>query len=107
MIFASFASVMWCTTLIVNLHLLTVWNSHFLNDKYIVINVIGWGVPASIMSIALGLHAVKFEFAHLCLVSLERIFEIFFYPMAAIVCPAFLIHVATFCFIAKVGLNDH
>jgi hypothetical protein len=58
------------------------------------------------MAVSLGLHQVKFEFANLCLVSVDRIFELFFYPMAAIVCPAFLIHIATFFYIAKIAIQE-
>lgn len=58
------------------------------------------------MAVSVGLHQVKFEFANLCLVAVDRIFELFFYPMAAIVCPAFLIHIATFFYIAKIAVQE-
>lgn len=70
------------------------------------LNIMCWGYPAIIMSIAISLHAIKFEFANLCLISLDHIFEIFFYPMAAIVCPAFVIHIATFFYIAKIAVQE-
>lgn len=58
------------------------------------------------MGVALGFHAVKFEFANLCLVSLDYIFALFFYPMAAIICPSFLLHICTFFYIAKISLQE-
>ncbi|ORZ00934.1 hypothetical protein BCR43DRAFT_453162 [Syncephalastrum racemosum] len=106
LVFASFASVVWCSILILNLHLHTVWNSTFLVNKYILMNIIGWGVPSAMMGVALGLHAVKFEFANLCLVSIDYIFDIFFYPLAAFVCPAFLIHILTFFYIGKIAIRE-
>ncbi|KAI9484971.1 hypothetical protein BDB00DRAFT_96491 [Zychaea mexicana] len=104
--FASLATVLWCAALIVNLHVHTVWNSNFFTNKYIYLQVFCWGVPTVFMGVVLGLHQVKFEFANLCLVSVEYIFDLFFYPMAAIVCPAFLLHIVTFLYIAKVAMRE-
>ena len=98
------ATVLWCAALIVNLHVHTVWNSNFFTNKYIYLSIFCWGVPTAFMAVCLGMHKVKFEFANLCLVSVDRIFHLFFYPMAAIVCPAFLLHIVTFLYIARVGL---
>lgn len=103
LIFGSFATCMWCAALILNLHVHTVWNSSFFANKYVYLNAVCWGVPTAFMATAIGLHAVKFEFANLCVVSMEYIFPIFFYPLAAIVCPCFLLHMITFCYIAKVS----
>ncbi|KAI9025807.1 hypothetical protein CLU79DRAFT_743176 [Phycomyces nitens] len=106
LIFASFATTCWAAALIVNLHLHTVWNSSFFTNRYILLNAICWGIPTAIMCIALGLKSVKFEFANLCLVSIEHIFAIFFYPMAVIICPSFLLHIATFFYIAKIAIRE-
>ncbi|KAI8138247.1 hypothetical protein BJV82DRAFT_631602 [Fennellomyces sp. T-0311] len=105
LIFASMGSTMWCAVMIFNLHLHTVWNNNFLYDKYIILNVVCWGVPAAVMGTALGLHAVKFEFANLCLVKTELIMKAFFYPLAAVALPAFVAHVATFFYIGKVAVK--
>lgn len=106
LIFGSFATCFWCAALILNLHLHTVWNSKFFTNKYVLLNVICWGVPTAIMAIAIGLHAIKFEFANLCLVSMDYIFSLFFYPLAAVVIPSFLIHMATFVYIAKIAVRE-
>ncbi|KAI9320151.1 hypothetical protein BX666DRAFT_1852726 [Dichotomocladium elegans] len=106
LIFGSLASVLWCAALIVNLHLHTVWNSSFLANRYIYLYVICWGVPLAFMIVALVFHAVKFEFANLCLVSIDYIFKFFFYPMAAIVCPAIFIHILTFIYIARMAMRE-
>lgn len=102
LIFASLATVLWCAALIVNLHVHTVWNSNFFTHRYILLSAICWGIPAVFMAVTLGFHAVKFEFANLCLVSVEYVFDFFFYPMAVIICPSFLLHIFTFIYIAKV-----
>lgn len=106
LIFGSLATVLWCSALILNLHIHTVWNSNFFTNRYILLNIICWGIPIAIMSTALGLHAIKFEFANLCLVSMEYIFPMFFYPMAAIVCPSFIVHIGTFFYIAKIAVRE-
>ncbi|KAI7873176.1 uncharacterized protein EV154DRAFT_487394 [Mucor mucedo] len=106
LIFGSFATVLWCSALILNLHVHTVWNSNFFTNRYVLLNIICWGIPTTIMSIALGLHAIKFEFANLCLVSMKYIFPMFFYPLAAVVCPSFIIHIGTFFYIAKIAVRE-
>ncbi|KAI8141650.1 hypothetical protein BJV82DRAFT_171262 [Fennellomyces sp. T-0311] len=106
LIFASLGTVLWCTALIVNLHVHTVWNSSFFADKYWFLHLFCWGIPTVFMAVTLGMHQVKFEFANLCLVSVEYIFDLFFYPMAAIICPAFLVHCVTFLYIARVAVKE-
>lgn len=106
LVFSSLATCCWTAALILNLHLHTVWQSNFFTNRYTVLNILCWGYPAIVMAITLGLHQVKFEFANLCLVSVDRIFELFFYPMAAIVCPASVIHISTFVYITKVAIQE-
>ncbi|KAF7723345.1 hypothetical protein EC973_002093 [Apophysomyces ossiformis] len=106
LIFSSLATCCWSAALIVNLHCHTVWNSNFFTHRYVALNIICWGIPTAFMATALGLHAVRFEFANLCLVSVSRIFELFFYPMAVIICPAFLLHISTFFYIARIAIKE-
>ncbi|KAI9317223.1 hypothetical protein BX666DRAFT_2027312 [Dichotomocladium elegans] len=106
LIFATFGSTMWCVVMIVNLHLHTVWNSSFLTDKYFYLNIICWGVPCAVLGTTLGMHAIKFEFANLCLVQVEYVFDIFFYPLAALVIPSFIAHCATFLYIGKITFQS-
>ncbi|KAI8979439.1 hypothetical protein BDF20DRAFT_835461 [Mycotypha africana] len=106
LIFGSFASVLWCAALIVNLHVHTVWGSNFFSNRYYLLYMICWGVPTVMMATAIGLHAIKFEFANLCLVSMEYIFPLFFYPLAALICPSFIVHIATFFCIARMAVKE-
>ncbi|CAO3687789.1 unnamed protein product [Rhizopus stolonifer] len=106
LVFSSFSTILWSCVLILNLHFNTVWSSSFFADKYIILNIICWGIPVAMTCIAIGLHALKFEFSSLCLISMEYIFKIYFYPLAAIVCPSFLIHVCTFFYIAKAAIRE-
>ncbi|KAF9377595.1 hypothetical protein CPB97_010076 [Podila verticillata] len=103
LIFASVSTCAWCTALIINLHLHTVWNSAWLAKKYLMLHVICWGFAAAVTGVALGLGEVKWEFATLCLVSQDKAPAIFFYPMAAMIFPAFLLHIATFAHIARIS----
>ena len=106
LVFSSFATTLWCCALILNLHVHTVWKSNFFVDKYLLLNIICWGIPTVITCIALGLHSLKFEFASLCLVKTEYVFKLYFYPLAAIICPSFLIHIGTFFYIATVAISE-
>ncbi|KAF9282583.1 hypothetical protein BGZ88_010947 [Linnemannia elongata] len=103
LVFASVATCAWCTALILNLHLHTVWNSAFFSNKYGFLHVICWGYATAITGVALGTGHIQWDFATLCLVSQDKASEIFFYPMAAMIFPAFLVHIATFFHIARIS----
>lgn len=103
LIFASVSTCAWCSALIVNLHLHTVWNSAWLAKKYWLLHSICWGFAITVTAVALGTGQVRWEFATLCLISQEKSSTIFFYPMAAMIFPAFLIHIATFFHIARIS----
>ncbi|SAM06168.1 hypothetical protein [Absidia glauca] len=106
LMFSSLATVLWCCALIVNLHLHTVWSSNFFTNRYFLLHLLCWGIPAAFMATALGMKKIQYEFANLCLVSLESIFNLFFYPMAAIVIPSFVLHMCTFMYIAKIAVRE-
>ncbi|KAK3809875.1 MAG: hypothetical protein JOS17DRAFT_764461 [Linnemannia elongata] len=103
LIFASVSTCAWCSALIVNLHLHTVWNSAWLAKKYWLLHSICWGFAITVTAVALGTGQVRWEFATLCLISQEKSSTIFFYPMAAMIFPAFLVHIATFFHIARIS----
>ncbi|KAF9188338.1 hypothetical protein BGZ51_000658 [Haplosporangium sp. Z 767] len=103
LVFASVATCAWCSALILNLHLHTVWNSSWFAKKYWLLNVICWGFAIAITAIALAMGEIRWEYATLCLISQEHASTIFFYPMAAMIFPAFLIHIATFFHIARIS----
>lgn len=102
-IYGTLAMALWLSAVIVNLHLHTVWNSKFLVNKYIMLNIICWGGPLIVTAVTLALHQVKFEFANLCLVSADWIHRLFFDPLAVIVIPSCVLHLATFFHIARVS----
>ncbi|CAO3596527.1 unnamed protein product [Absidia cylindrospora] len=106
LMFSSLATVLWCSALIINLHLHTVWSSNFFTNRYLLLNLICWGIPAAFMGTALGMNQIQYEFANLCLVSLDEIFNLFFYPMAVIVIPSFVLHMCTFLYIAKIAVRE-
>ncbi|KAF9128260.1 hypothetical protein BGX30_014405 [Mortierella sp. GBA39] len=103
LIFASVSTCAWCSALIVNLHLHTVWNSAWLAKKYWLLHTICWGFAITITAVALGTGQVRWEFATLCLIAQDKSSDIFFYPMAAMIFPAFLVHIATFFHIARIS----
>ncbi|KAF9115513.1 hypothetical protein BGX27_007528 [Mortierella sp. AM989] len=104
LVFASVATCSWCTALILNLHLHTVWNSAWFSKKYWLLHIFCWGYASAVTAVALGMGEIKYEYATLCLVSQEKASQIFFYPMAAMIFPAFLVHVATFFHIARISI---
>lgn len=102
LIFASVATCAWCTALILNLHLHTVWNSAWFAKRYWLLHTLCWGFAIAITAAALGTGQVRWEFATLCLISQDKSSQMFFYPLAAMIFPAFLVHVATFIHIARI-----
>ncbi|KAF9930211.1 hypothetical protein FBU30_000755 [Linnemannia zychae] len=103
LVFASVATCAWCTALILNLHLHTVWNSAWFANKYVFLHIICWGYATTVTGVALGMGHIQWDFATLCLVAQDKASEIFFYPMAAMIFPAFLVHIATFFHIARIS----
>ncbi|KAG0245342.1 hypothetical protein B0O80DRAFT_479647 [Mortierella sp. GBAus27b] len=102
LIFASVATCAWCAALILNLHLHTVWNSAWFAKKYWLLHILCWGFATAVAAVALGMGEVKWEYATLCLISQDKASQFFFYPLAAMIFPAFLVHVATFIHIARI-----
>ncbi|KAG0049692.1 hypothetical protein BGZ83_005496 [Gryganskiella cystojenkinii] len=107
LIFASVATCAWCSALIINLHLHTVWNSAWFANKYWLLHLVCWGFAVAVTGVAVGLGEIKWEFATLCLISQDRAPALFFYPMAAMIFPAFLVHIATFFHIARISAQAH
>ncbi|KAG0200470.1 hypothetical protein BGX28_006466 [Mortierella sp. GBA30] len=103
LVFASVATCAWCTALILNLHLHTVWNSAWFAKKYWLLHILCWGFASAVTGVALGMGEIKWEYATLCLVSQAKASQIFFYPLAAMIFPAFLVHIATFFHIARIS----
>ncbi|KAF8986919.1 hypothetical protein BGZ52_007116 [Haplosporangium bisporale] len=105
LVFASVATCAWCTALILNLHLHTVWNSAWVSTKYYTLHFLCWGMAIAVTAAALIMGEIKWEYATLCLISQDKASVMFFYPMAAMIFPAFLLHMATFFHIARITIQ--
>ncbi|KAF8981648.1 hypothetical protein BGZ46_002457 [Entomortierella lignicola] len=104
LVFGSVATASWCTMIILNLHFHTVWNSAWFAKKYWLLHTFCWGFAFAVAAVALGMGEIKYEYATLCLVSQAKASQIFFYPLAALIFPAFLVHIATFFHIARISI---
>ncbi|KAK3819846.1 MAG: hypothetical protein J3Q66DRAFT_163239 [Benniella sp.] len=104
LIFASVATCAWCTALIMNLHFHTVWNSAWFAKKYWLLHFLCWGFATGVTAVVLAKGEVKWEYATLCLVSQDKASQLFFYPLAIMIFPAFLVHCATFIHIARISV---
>ncbi|KAI8600367.1 hypothetical protein EDD21DRAFT_338527 [Dissophora ornata] len=105
LIFASISTCAWVTAIIVNLHLHTVWNSAWFARRYWLLHILCWGFATAVTGAALGMGQVRWEFATLCLISQQKASQMFFYPMASMIFPAFLIHTSTFIHIARISVQ--
>ncbi|RIA81292.1 hypothetical protein C1645_790717 [Glomus cerebriforme] len=106
LIFASYATIIWIGFIILNFHVHTVWNSNIMDDKYIYLHIVGWGIPTLFTIIALITHSINYQFATLCFIKVETSNSIFFYPLAAIIIPIFFIHIWTFGYIYRIMRKD-
>ncbi|KAG0323633.1 hypothetical protein BGZ99_002650 [Dissophora globulifera] len=104
LVFASISTCAWCTALILNLHLHTVWNSAWFAKKYWLLHILCWGFAIAVTAVALVMGEIKWEYATLCLVSQDKASQIFFYPLACMIFPAFLVHIGTFIHIARISI---
>jgi hypothetical protein len=103
--FGSHATAAWLAVLILNMHLHTVWNSQVLQRKYVFLHLVCWGLPFALTAITVAKGAIRYEFGESCVVGHEHAETLFFFPMFALVVPAFLIHLCTFFYIGKVSLR--
>jgi len=104
-VFGALATVTWLTVLIINLHLHTVWNSHLLSRHYTWIHLFCWGIPFAFTTMAVLRGAIQYEFGENCTINHDNANTLFFYPVFALVVPAFLIHICTFFYIGKISLR--
>lgn len=91
LVFSSFSTVIWIFVLILNFHINKIWNSDYLITRYYFNNIIIWSIPTIITFIILATNNISYEFANLCLVSIDNIYNMFFYPIGSIVFLGFLI----------------
>jgi hypothetical protein len=89
-----------------NLHFHTVWNSAWFAKKYWLLHFLCWGFATAVTAVVLVKGEVKWEYATLCLVSQDKASQLFFYPLAVMIFPAFLVHCATFIHIARISVMN-
>lgn len=110
LIYSSFSTIIWVSLLIINFNIKTFWRFYgrFFKDKdlhnfsitkYKIFHVIGWGVPLIFTLICIFLNSIAYEYSNLCLISLNWIFSLFFWPLAIIIFPSFLLHIISMFYI--------
>ncbi|KAI9183010.1 hypothetical protein H9P43_003926 [Blastocladiella emersonii ATCC 22665] len=105
MFFAHLA-IIWACYLVMNLHLSAVWRSNFLERHFHVTSLVCWVWPLVFTIWAYLAGAVEFNSGATCLVSADWSNALFFYPLLAIVGPAFVIHLVTFYSIARASIRE-
>lgn len=110
LVFSTFSTILWISILIINFHIKTFWNKYrsYFNNKnlnfeitnYKVTYFIGWIIPLIFTLICIFLKSISYEYSNLCLISLEWIFKLFFYPLGSIIFPCFLLHIFSLSYIS-------
>lgn len=99
LVFSSFSVVIWIFILILNFHIYNVWNSYYIITNGYFNNIIIFSIPLLITFIVLSTNNISYEFSNLCLVSIENIFNMFFYPLGSIIFSAFIILIISLTYI--------
>lgn len=102
LVFSSFSVCVWIFVLILNFSILDVFNYFYLITNNHFNNIIIWSIPTIITFIVMSTNNISYEFSNLCLVSINNIFNMFFYPLGCIIFLAFLILISSLiCIIIK------
>lgn len=91
LIFSSFCTVVWIFVLILDFHINKIWNNNYIITNHYFNNILIWFIPFVITFTILTTNNISYEFANLCLVSVDNIYNMFFYPLGCIVFLGFLI----------------
>ncbi|KAF9582608.1 hypothetical protein BGW38_010980 [Lunasporangiospora selenospora] len=106
LLFGAIAATAWLSTIIVNLHLHTVWNSDWLSRRSWLIHLFGWGVPAAFAAIAVATKSLGWNNSNMCMVTQAKSNALMFIPLGIIVVPASLVHITTFVHILRITLQS-
>lgn len=99
LVYSSFSVVIWIFILILNFHIYNVWNSYYIITNGYFNNIIIFSIPFLITFIILSTNNISYEFSNLCLVSIENIFNMFFYPLGSIIFSAFIILIISLTYV--------
>lgn len=91
LVFSSFSVCVWILILILNFCIYNVFNSFYLITYNYFNNILIWSIPVIITFIVITTNNISYEFSNLCLISINNIFNMFFYPLGSIIFLAFLI----------------
>lgn len=100
LIFSSFSIVIWIFVLILDFFITNVYKSYYIITNNYFNNFIAWGIPLIITFIILATGNISYEFSNLCLVSIENIFNMFFYPLGVFIFLAFFILIISLIYIS-------
>ncbi|KAI8801623.1 hypothetical protein BJ742DRAFT_873763 [Cladochytrium replicatum] len=91
----------WTAYLIFNLHVQIVWGKSYLETYFMYFQVLTFGIPIALVIVAAVKNSLDYSWGATCLISSDIANYYFFYPLAALVYPAALLHLATFVQIAR------
>lgn len=95
LVFSTFSVCAWIFVLILNFGIYNLLNKTLLITDNYFYNIIIWGIPSIITFIVISTNNIKYEFSNLCLISINNIFSMFFYPLGSIIFLSFLILVVS------------
>ncbi|KAG0316304.1 hypothetical protein BGZ99_006954 [Dissophora globulifera] len=106
LLFGAMSMTAWLSTVIVNLHLHTVWNSSWLSRRTWLSHVVGWLIPIAFAAIAVVTKSIGWNNSNMCMATQATSNTLLFIPLGVIIVPATILHIATFGHIIKVTLQS-
>ncbi|KAI9091235.1 hypothetical protein DFS34DRAFT_327539 [Phlyctochytrium arcticum] len=104
-VFGFIAGVLWCSFMILNMHMTIVWNKHVLRNKLWIAHIFCWGLPLLITTLAVYLRAMAFQFGSICFLTPEQAPNLFFYPMSPFILISFLLQVWTAIYVGRITMK--
>ncbi|KAJ3167020.1 hypothetical protein HK101_011821 [Irineochytrium annulatum] len=98
--------LLWILMLILNLHVQAVWNSTMISRFYPLIHLLCWGLPTSLAALAVASGRISYSYGTSCLLDPSAANMLVFLPLATLIVPAILIHLATTGWIAWRSIRD-
>ncbi|KAJ3128523.1 hypothetical protein HK098_004153 [Nowakowskiella sp. JEL0407] len=103
--FGTYSLILWASALIINLHLTLVWKKNYVDNHIVPIHVFVALVSTAMTAVPLVLGYMKYDFGSVCFISQEHSNTFFFYPLAAIIVPMFILHCVTFVYITQASIR--
>ncbi|KAF9429943.1 hypothetical protein BGZ76_001049 [Entomortierella beljakovae] len=105
-VFGAVLFCVWVAAVTINLHVQAVWNSAWFARNSTITHTLCWGLTAAITIATLAKGEIQWNTGSYCFIAQSSAPAIFFYPMAVVLLPSFLIHIWTIIHISRIMFQN-